>query len=195
MENLKQVDILRLAEPYCKKYGIKLNKNDLSQYVSGKVEPGQHKLFILALALNVNEAWLMGFDDVPMDPVSRSTVEDQKNIFSQNLLHYLKINNKTQADLVTDLGLTASTVSDWVNAKKYPRVDKMQMLADYFGILKSDLTEEHQESKLTDDIELQEYLEELKNREEMRMLFNLTKNATKEDVMQAVKIIEALKKD
>lgn len=46
-----------------------------------------------------------------------------------------------------------------------------------------------------EDIELQEYLEELKNRSEMRMLFSLAKGATKEDVMQAVKIIEALKKD
>ena len=43
--------------------------------------------------------------------------------------------------------------------------------------------------------ELQQYLEELKNRNEMRILFSVAKNATKEDVMQAVKIIEALKKD
>ena len=63
---LRQVDILRAAAPYCYKYGIKLNKNDLSQYVSGKVEPGQDKLTILGLALNVSEAWLMGFD-VPME--------------------------------------------------------------------------------------------------------------------------------
>lgn len=104
-------------------------------------------------------------------------------------------NNKTQSDLVTDLNLTASTVSDWANGKKYPRVDKMQLLADYFGILKSDLTEEHETSKMTDDIELQEYLEELKNRSELRMLFSLTKGATKEDVEKAVRIIEALKKD
>lgn len=64
--NLKQVDILNLAMPFCRKYGIKLNKNDLSQYVSGKVEPGQNKLYILGQALNVSEAWLMGFD-VPME--------------------------------------------------------------------------------------------------------------------------------
>ncbi|HAR88907.1 MAG TPA: XRE family transcriptional regulator [Ruminococcaceae bacterium] len=107
----------------------------------------------------------------------------------------MNINNKKQADLVTELGLKTSTVSDWVNGKKYPRVDKMQLLADYFGILKSDLTEEHDTSKLTDDIELQEYLEELKNRSEMRMLFSLAKGATKEDVEKAVKIIEALKED
>lgn len=118
-----------------------------------------------------------------------------KKIFVKNLNYYMTINNKKQADLVTELGLKTSTVSVWVNGKKYPRVDKMQLLADYFGILKADLTEEHDTSKLTDDIELQEYLEELKNRSEMRMLFSLAKGATKEDVEKAVKIIEALKED
>lgn len=60
--NLRQVDILRAADPYCKKYDVKLNKNDLSQYVSGKVEPKQDKLTILGLALGVSEVWLMGYD-------------------------------------------------------------------------------------------------------------------------------------
>lgn len=60
--NLRQIDILNAAAPFCVKYGVKLGKNDLSQYVSGKVEPGQWKLTILGLALNVSEVWLMGFD-------------------------------------------------------------------------------------------------------------------------------------
>lgn len=60
--NLRQVDILELARPFCDKYEVKLNKSDLSQYVSGKVEPGQDKLFILGRALGVSEAWLMGYD-------------------------------------------------------------------------------------------------------------------------------------
>lgn len=77
--NLKQVDILRLAEPYCKKYGVKLNKNDLSQYVNGKVEPGQTKLYILGLALGVNEAWLMGFDDVQMNKNTENLHNDKVN--------------------------------------------------------------------------------------------------------------------
>ena len=63
--NLKQVYILDMTKPYCVKYDVKMNKSDISQYVSGKVEPNQEKLFILAKALGVNEAWLMGFD-VPM---------------------------------------------------------------------------------------------------------------------------------
>ncbi len=127
--------------------------------------------------------------------MTATDAERNKKVFAYNLNYYLAINHKTQNDLVQDLKITASTVSDWANAKKYPRVDKMQMLADYFGILKSDLTEEREAAQLTDDIELQEYLEELKNRSEMRMLFSLAKGATKEDIIQAVKIIEALKKD
>jgi transcriptional regulator with XRE-family HTH domain len=63
---LKQVDILEACKPYCDKYGVKLKKNDLSQYVSGKVIPKQDKLSILAMALNVNEVWLMGYE-VPSD--------------------------------------------------------------------------------------------------------------------------------
>lgn len=60
--SLRQVDILEAAKPFCEKYGVKLAKNDLSQYVSGKVEPRQEKLTILGLALNVSETWLMGYD-------------------------------------------------------------------------------------------------------------------------------------
>lgn len=59
---LRQVDILNLVKPYCEKNDVKMNKSDISQYVSGKVEPSQDKLVMLAMALNVSEAWLMGFD-------------------------------------------------------------------------------------------------------------------------------------
>lgn len=59
---LKQADILRLCEPYCKQLNVKMGRNDLSQYVAGKIEPGQYKLIILGRALNVSEPWLMGFD-------------------------------------------------------------------------------------------------------------------------------------
>lgn len=64
--DIKQIDVLRAAEPYCKKYGIKLSKSDFSQYVSGKTVPGQDKLTVIGLAMNVSEAWLMGYD-VPME--------------------------------------------------------------------------------------------------------------------------------
>lgn len=67
---LKQVDILRLAEPYCEQFNIKLTKSALNQYISGKVaDPRSDKLSILSYALCVSEAWLMGFDV----PIERTT--------------------------------------------------------------------------------------------------------------------------
>jgi transcriptional regulator with XRE-family HTH domain len=63
---LKQADIVRLCQPYAEKLGIKFQKSALSQYLSGRNEPNQYKLTVLALALNVSEAWLMGYD-VPME--------------------------------------------------------------------------------------------------------------------------------
>lgn len=77
--NLKQVDIIRKAEPFCRKYDVRLGKNDLSQYVSGKIEPGQDKLTILGLALNVSEAWLMGFE-VPMNRDTPATYEGDERM-------------------------------------------------------------------------------------------------------------------
>lgn len=60
--NLRQVDLLEMVKPYCEKYNVKINKSDLSQYVSGKVKPGQEKLSMLGMALDINETWLMGYD-------------------------------------------------------------------------------------------------------------------------------------
>lgn len=67
--------------------------------------------------------------------------DEYKKIFSKNLKHYMNLNNKNQMDLINDLSLSSSTVSNWCTGLKLPRMDKVQMLADYFGILKSDLLE------------------------------------------------------
>ena len=60
---LKQADILRLAEEISGPE--RLTKTDLSQYVSGTVRPGPGKLQLLAKALGVGEAWLLGYEESP----------------------------------------------------------------------------------------------------------------------------------
>lgn len=65
-----------------------------------------------------------------------------KKIFAKNLNHYLALHHKSQVDLIKDLNLSSSTLSNWCTGLKLPRMDKVQLLADYFGILKSDLLEE-----------------------------------------------------
>lgn len=66
-----------------------------------------------------------------------------KEIFSQNLKYYMTKKNKTRNDICSDLGFRYTTFVDWENAKNYPRIDKIEMLSNYFGIKKSDLIEKH----------------------------------------------------
>lgn len=66
--------------------------------------------------------------------------EDAKQVFAQNLRRYLEIKGLTQLELAEYMGCSSSTVSDWCNGKKYPRVDKMQRIADMLGIRMSELT-------------------------------------------------------
>lgn len=91
--NLRQVDILEKAAPLCKKHGVKLNKSDLSQYVSGTVEPGQDKLTILAKVLDVNEAWLMGYN-VPMDKNYKPVKKININFNEDKIIEAIKTSMK-----------------------------------------------------------------------------------------------------
>lgn len=71
-----------------------------------------------------------------------------KEIMAKNIRHYLEINNITQTDICTALGFKPATFSDWVNAKTYPRIDKIELMSNYFGISKSDLVENHSSSSI-----------------------------------------------
>ena len=67
---------------------------------------------------------------------------DVKNIFAKNLNYYLTANGKTRKDLCKVLGVSYSAVTAWANGKKYPRMDKVDEMAKYFGISRAHLTEE-----------------------------------------------------
>lgn len=72
---------------------------------------------------------------------------DNKTIFARNLQKYMDLNGKTRRDVCDALGFSYYTFTDWVKGKKYPRMDKVEMLANYFGIQKSDLIEEKEISE------------------------------------------------
>ena len=78
-----------------------------------------------------------------------------KEILAKNLVFYLRVCGKEQKEVAKAIGVATSTFNDWVKGKKYPRIDKIEMLSNYFGIKKSDLIEDKKETAL-DDIELTE---------------------------------------
>ncbi len=65
-----------------------------------------------------------------------------KEIFSRNLKRLMNENNIDRNTLCENLNFRYSTVSEWISAKKYPRIDKIEMLANYFNVKKSDLIED-----------------------------------------------------
>lgn len=82
---------------------------------------------------------------------------NNKNIFANNLKRYMNSKSKSRKEVAEAIGVSYFTFTDWVNGKKYPRMDKIEKLANYFGILKSDLieekTEEHREMQKKNDIQ------------------------------------------
>ena len=67
---------------------------------------------------------------------------NNKDVFANNLKKQMELKGVSRNDICTALGISYFTVSDWVNGKKYPRMDKVEKLAEYFSIPKSDLIEE-----------------------------------------------------
>lgn len=75
-----------------------------------------------------------------------------KEILSKNLKKYIEKSGKDRRELADIWGFPYSTVSEWVNGRKYPRIDRIEIMADYFGILKSDLIEEEKEPTENDGL-------------------------------------------
>jgi transcriptional regulator with XRE-family HTH domain len=116
---------------------------------------------------------------------------DNKNIFAENLNYYMKANGKSRRDICDALGFSYYTFTDWVKGKKYPRMDKVEILANYFGILKSDLiekkTEERREVQKKNDVLSDIVLEMTNNEEFFSMVETLYKlDAEKRDAVNAV---------
>lgn len=102
----------------------------------------------------------------------------------------------TMKQLGEIVDLAESTISQYETGKREPDNETLLKISEYFGVTVGYLigAEEPKEKLLiNDDQELTEYLEMLKTRPECRMLFQLSKNATKDDVEAAVRIIEALR--
>ena len=108
---------------------------------------------------------------------------DNKNVFASNLKRYMEVKGKSRNDISEALGISYFTVSDWVNGKKYPRMDKVEMLANYFGIQKSDLIEIKEEKNSPS--------EEKDLSEGEKMLLNLFRQVPEEQQQLVLGMIRA----
>lgn len=82
-----------------------------------------------------------------------------KEVFSRNLLRLIKMSGKTQVEVAKYVQVSQGTVSDWTKGRSYPRMDKLQLLSELFGVQKSDLVEDVNVPKDTVSEEDQEVLD------------------------------------
>ena len=104
-----------------------------------------------------------------------------KEVFAKNLRYYMESRGKNQKELAEIVGVSAPTMNDWLKAKKYPRIDKIEILANYFNILKSDLIEEKEKPTAEDDglsEEMKELIDQIKKlpADKVQMLLQVAKS-------------------
>lgn len=95
-----------------------------------------------------------------------------KTIFSENLRYYLSITGEKQRDIARVAGVSEGTVSDWLKRRSYPRMDKIQLMAEHWGIQMSDLVEERSvDNKYYLEKEAKTIAEQLASTPDMLIMF------------------------
>lgn len=77
-----------------------------------------------------------------------------KEIMAKNITYYMDLHNKTRNDMCKALGVKYTTFTDWVKGNSYPRIDKIELMANYFGIEKSDLVENRSSKKKSNSVKI-----------------------------------------
>lgn len=124
--------------------------------------------------------------------------ELQKKIFAKNLRHYLDRENKTQKEVADAIGVSPQTFNTWLQMVALPRMGKVQALADYFGINKSDLLEEkgtqEEDNSYYIDEDAKELAQFLFKNPEYRVLFDAAKDVSADDLEMVKTIIDKFRK-
>lgn len=121
-----------------------------------------------------------------------------KEIMAKNIMYYMEKYDKTRQDMCEALGVKYTTFTDWVKGKSYPRIDKIELMANYFGISKSDLVEERTEQPEEhyyfneDARELAEFM--FKN-PEYKVLFDASRKVKKEDIEFVKQFMDRMRGD
>lgn len=123
--------------------------------------------------------------------------EEFNKIFAKNLKYYLNKNNMTQLELSQKLGVGTTSVYNWCNAIKTPRMDKVDKMCAIFGIKRSDLIEDKSTQKQSSyylNDETEQIAQDIFENKELRLLFDSARDAEPEDLKAVHDMLLALKR-
>ena len=121
-KRLRQIDVLNLAKPFQEKYNIKFSKSHLSQYVNGKSNPDNEKIFLLSKVFGVTEAWLLGYDAPKYERLGKTEITAPQT--SQGL--------KIPVLGTVAAGIPISAVEEILDYEEVPQLWKNQ--GEFFGL-------------------------------------------------------------
>ena len=119
-----------------------------------------------------------------------------KEIMAKNIQYYMDKYGKTRQDMCEALGVKYTTFTDWVKGNSYPRIDKIELMANYFGISKADLVEDHND--FSDDHyylndETRQIAQEAFENPELRTLFKVARDIPPERLKAHIEFMKSLK--
>ena len=107
--------------------------------------------------------------------------EENKKIMARNIKRYMEQKGVTNQQICEDLGFKYTTFLDWVKAVTYPRIGKIEAMADYFGILKSDLIEEKEKPVIDDGLT-----------DSQRMLIEFAKTVPEDKAAMILRVMQSI---
>lgn len=120
-----------------------------------------------------------------------------KEIMAKNIQFYMDKYGKSRQDMCDALGVKYTTFTDWVKGNSYPRIDKIELMANYFGISKSDLVEEKTASNPDDHYylndETRQIAQEAFENPELRTLFKVARDIPPERLKAHIDFMKSLK--
>ncbi|MCI6003818.1 MAG: helix-turn-helix domain-containing protein [Allisonella histaminiformans] len=119
-----------------------------------------------------------------------------KEIMAKNIQYYMDKYGKSRQEMCEALGVKYTTFTDWVKGNSYPRIDKIELMANYFGISKADLVEDHN-SKSDDQYylndETRQIAQEAFENPELRTLFKVARDIPPERLKAHIEFMKSLK--
>lgn len=119
---------------------------------------------------------------------------EQKKIFSRNLNRLIEKSDKKQIDIASDLNVSPQALNTWVKGIAIPRMNRIQALADYFGVSKSDLVDDKPVEEYYVDPRTAQIAQEIKDSKELSALFDVGRGMSPEDLQTVYQLALALKR-
>ena len=117
-----------------------------------------------------------------------------KEIMAQNIQRLMDKRGIDRNKICTDLGFKYTTFTDWVKGNTYPRIDKIEMMANYFGVSKSDLVEYYDENKpCYANPEIAQFAQALQSSPYANNLITSITDLSEEEMAETLKYIDFLK--